>query len=75
MMKLAMIAVHNRMKEHCLQSVMLLQIHDELVFEMHPDERDILPAMVKSCMESAYSLGDIPVVVDIGTGTNWAEAH
>lgn len=75
MMKLAMIAVHNRIKERRLQSVMLLQIHDELVFEMHPDERTILPDIVKSCMESAYSLGDIPVVVDIGTGTNWAEAH
>jgi DNA polymerase I len=75
MMKLAMIAVHNQMREQRIQSKMLLQIHDELVFEMHPDERDTLPALVKRCMEGAMSLGNVPVIVETGMGGNWAEAH
>ncbi len=75
MMKLAMIALHKAMHEQKLRSKMLLQIHDELVLEMHPAERNILPPLVKSCMESAFQLGNIPVIVEIGTGVNWAEAH
>jgi DNA polymerase-1 len=75
MMKLAMTTVHREMKRQNLQSKMLLQIHDELVFEMHPSERETLPELVKTCMEGALSLGEIPVVVEMGTGKNWAEAH
>ncbi len=79
MMKLAMVAVYRAMKEQNLQSKMLLQIHDELVFEMIPEEEYILPNLVKSCMEGAMALGEgenaVPIVVELGTGKNWAEAH
>ncbi len=75
MMKLAMTAIHKEMKRLNLQSKMLLQIHDELVFEMHPDESETLQTLVKTCMEGALSLGEVPVVVEMGVGNNWAEAH
>lgn len=75
MMKLAMIAIAAAMKQQGLRSTMLLQIHDELIFEMMPEERDVLPVLVKSCMESVFSLGAVPVVAEIGVGRNWAEAH
>jgi DNA polymerase-1 len=75
MMKLAMVRIHRAMKEQHLKSTMLLQIHDELVFEMPQHEAEILPPLVKSCMESAYSLGAVPVVAELGIGKNWAEAH
>lgn len=75
MMKLAMTAIYREMKRLNLQSKMLLQIHDELVFEMHPDETETLQSLVKTCMESALTLGDVPVVVEMGIGSNWAAAH
>lgn len=75
MMKLAMIALRREMERRAMRSAMLLQIHDELVFEMHPDERDSLPELVRSCMENALPLDGVPVVVEMGTGKNWAEAH
>ncbi len=75
MMKLAMIAVHKAMKAKNLKSKMLLQIHDELVFEVMDGEMDELSALVKSCMESALPLGKVPVLVELGTGKNWDEAH
>ncbi len=74
-MKLAMTAVYKEMKRRAMQSRMLLQIHDELVFEMHPSESETLPKLVRTCMEGALSLGDVPVLVEMGTGKNWAEAH
>jgi DNA polymerase-1 len=75
MMKLAMIAVHKAMKTHKFKSKMLLQIHDELVFEVMDGEMDELSAVVKSCMENALPLGKVPVLVELGTGKNWDEAH
>lgn len=75
MMKRAMIAVHAEMKRLGVRSRMLLQIHDELVFEMEQDEKDVLMPLVKRCMESSLELGSVPVVVEMGTGQNWAEAH
>lgn len=75
MMKLAMTTIHREMKRLGFKSKMLLQIHDELVFEMHPSERETLPALVKTCMEGSLSLGEVPVVVEMGVGGNWAEAH
>jgi DNA polymerase-1 len=75
MMKRAMIAVHSEMKRLGVRSRMLLQIHDELVFEMEQDEKDVLMPLVKRCMEGALELGSVPVVVEMGTGRNWAEAH
>jgi len=53
---------------------MLLQVHDELVFDVPKDEVDSLKSMVKIEMENAFKL-EVPLVVDIGIGNNWLEAH
>ena len=53
---------------------MILQVHDELVFDVVPEELDTLGRMVRELMESAMEL-DVPVMVDMGTGENWLEAH
>jgi DNA polymerase-1 len=53
---------------------MLLQVHDELVFDVPKEEIDALQTMVKTEMENAFSI-DVPLVVDIGIGNNWLEAH
>ena len=75
MMKLAMISVHKAMKAQNLKSKMLLQIHDELVFEVMEGEVEVMSSLVKSCMENALPLGKVPVLVELGTGKNWDEAH
>ncbi len=75
MMKLAMIHVHAAMKKYKMRSMMILQIHDELVFEAREEELDDLRTIVKEQMENAYTLGNVPVVVEIGIGNNWEEAH
>jgi len=72
--KIAMINIHKKLEEENLQTKMLLQVHDELVFDVHKTELDQIKDLVKSEMESAYSL-DVPLVVDLGTGKNWLEAH
>jgi DNA polymerase-1 len=53
---------------------MLLQVHDELVFDVYKDELDELKALVVEKMEAAVSL-EIPMVAEVGTGSNWLEAH
>ena len=75
MMKIAMINVDKEMRRLGLKSLMLLQVHDELVFEALKSEIDKLTALVVKEVENALSLGDVPVVVDTGTGINWLEAH
>ncbi len=72
--KLAMISVHNRIKAEQLSTRMILQVHDELVFEVPEHEIEKLTALVKETMEHAVDL-DIPLTVDIGIGDNWLEAH
>ncbi len=72
--KIAMINIHNRLFNENWQSKMLLQVHDELVFDAHKDELEKLKEMVKSEMEKAFIL-EVPLVVDLGTGLNWLEAH
>lgn len=72
--KLAMIEVHNYLKEEQLESRMLLQVHDELIFEIHESEVDSVPQKIKNMMESAYTL-DVPLDVDMGLAENWLEAH
>ena len=71
--KLAMLQIDERMREAKLEGKMLLQIHDELLFECPPSELDALVAIVKDRMENAVELG-VPLVVDIGHGASWAEA-
>jgi DNA polymerase-1 len=75
MMKLAMINVHGRMKQEGMQSLMIMQIHDELVFDAVKDEVEALRDLVKHEMEHAMSLGDVPIIVETGIGQNWEEAH
>lgn len=72
--KLAMINIHNWLEENAKQSRMLLQVHDELVFEIHESELDEVPAKITELMESAVEL-DVPLKVDTGMGENWLEAH
>ncbi|WP_234571799.1 DNA polymerase I [Rhodohalobacter sp. 614A] len=72
--KLAMINIHNWLEENQKQSRMLLQVHDELVFEIHESELDEVPAKIQELMESAVDLV-VPLKVDTGIGENWLEAH
>jgi DNA polymerase-1 len=72
--KLAMINIDRRLEREGLDARMLLQVHDELVFEVRPGDVDALKALVKTEMEGAYPLA-VPVRVEIGVGPNWADAH
>jgi DNA polymerase-1 len=74
MIKLAMIKIHNEFKKRKTKSKMVLQVHDELVFDIHKDEVDELKPIIKEIMESALPL-KVPVVVDTGVGNNWLDAH
>ncbi len=72
--KLAMLTIYDKMQEQHFKAQMLLQVHDELVFECPKSELDALTQLVKTEMEAAYSL-QVPLTVDIGIGQNWLEAH
>ncbi len=74
MIKLAMIRIHEHMKSLKMKSKLVLQIHDELLFEASKDELDDLQAMVVEEMEGALKL-TVPVIVDSGVGESWFEAH
>jgi DNA polymerase-1 len=74
MIKLAMIAIQRRLKEGGFRTMMILQVHDELVFDVPEDEIDKLKPIVKQEMEGAIEM-KVPVVVDFGVGDNWLEAH
>lgn len=72
--KVAMIKVADRLKNEGLKSKMVLQVHDELVFDVVPDEIDILSRVVKEEMESVICLS-VPLTVECESGSNWLEAH
>ena len=72
LIKIAMIRIDNALKTRQLQSKMLLQVHDELVFEVIPSELDQVKELVKYEMEHAAELS-VPLVVDLGVGNNWLE--
>ncbi|MFA5012106.1 MAG: DNA polymerase I [Ignavibacteria bacterium] len=74
MIKIAMIEIHNVFKEKKFKSKMLLQVHDELVFEVYKPEIEEVKKIVLREMKNAIKL-DVPVEVEIGTGKNWYEAH
>ncbi|HZA99316.1 MAG TPA: DNA polymerase I, partial [Gemmatimonadales bacterium] len=73
LIKLAMVRIHRAIRDRGLQSRMLLQVHDELVFEAPPEEVQTLAELVREQMENVAQLR-VPLVVDIGTGPNWLEA-
>lgn len=72
--KMAMISVHDEMKKRELKSNMILQVHDELVFDAYKPELEELKDLVRVKMEGVMDIG-VPLVTDMGTGTNWLEAH
>ena len=72
--KLAMIQIHQKIKNENWQSKMLLQVHDELVFDVLKSEKEGFEKMVKTEMEKAFDIG-LPLVVEIGFGNHWLEAH
>jgi len=74
LIKLAMINIHRWMEREGLRSQMIMQVHDELVFDAHRDEVDLLKAHIKPLMEEAYAM-EVPLQVEVGQGENWLEAH
>lgn len=72
--KIAMIRIHDKLIKGKYKSKMLLQVHDELVFDIYKPELEELMVMIREEMENAYKL-EVPLVVDIGVGKNWLEAH
>lgn len=72
--KLAMIAVQREMKKQGVKSKLLLQVHDELVFDVHTSELEMMPQLVKTAMEQAVDFV-VPMVVEANVGANWLEAH
>ena len=74
MIKLAMINIHKELKKHNFKSKMVLQVHDELVFDAHKNEIDDLKGIIKELMENSLPL-NVPVVAELGIGNNWLEAH
>ncbi len=72
--KLAMINIYSRFKQENFKSKMLLQVHDELVFDAHKDELETIKPIIKYEMENAFKMS-VPLDVEMGTGYNWLEAH
>jgi DNA polymerase-1 len=70
--KIAMVSLHNEMAGRGLKTMMTLQVHDELVFEVPPAEMDIMKMLVQEIMPEAMKLS-VPLKIDIKTGPNWGE--
>jgi DNA polymerase-1 len=76
MIKLAMVKIHRSFKEKGFRSKMILQVHDELVFDVLKEEVEEIKPVIIDCMQSAMPLpNNVPVVAEIGVGDNWLEAH
>ena len=76
MIKLAMVKVHDEFKKHKFKSKMILQVHDELVFDAVSEEVEAIKPVIIEAMQSAMSLpNEVPVVAEVGSGENWLEAH
>lgn len=74
MIKLAMVKIHDLMQGR--KSKMVLQVHDELLFDLHLDEQHELPPLILEAMEAAISLpNEVPIKIDLGFGDNWLQAH
>lgn len=72
--KIAMINIYNLLKDNKLKTKILLQVHDELIFDVPKNELDFVKPLIKKTMEEAYQFA-VPLVVDLGIGKNWLEAH
>ncbi|MBU3676000.1 MAG: DNA polymerase I, partial [Chitinophagaceae bacterium] len=76
MIKLAMIRIHKALREANLKSKMILQVHDELVFDVHRSEIETMKALILEHMQKAMPLpNEVPVLAEVGLGENWLEAH
>ncbi|HWJ91681.1 MAG TPA: DNA polymerase, partial [Flavisolibacter sp.] len=76
MIKLAMVSVARTLKEKKFRSKMILQVHDELVFDAVREEADQIKPIILDCMQSAMTLPNgVPVIAEVGEGLNWLEAH
>lgn len=76
MIKLAMIKIHAAFLQHGFQSKMLLQVHDELVFDVLKEELDAVKPVILDCMQTALELPNgVPSIAEVGSGENWLEAH
>jgi len=76
MIKLAMIKINKAFHHHGFKSKMLLQVHDELIFDVRKDELEMVKPVIIECMQHALALpNDVPTTAEIGSGTNWLEAH
>lgn len=76
MIKLAMSAMHDAIKKSGLKSKMILQVHDELVFDARIEEVDRLKPLILECMQNALALpNQVPVIAEVGQGASWLEAH
>jgi DNA polymerase-1 len=76
MIKLAMISIHAAIKQKQLKSKMILQVHDELVFDVLKEELDTIKPIILECMKNALSLpNEVPADAELGSGANWLEAH
>ena len=75
MIKIAMNRIHERLATEDWKTQMLLQVHDELVFEVPPAELDAVQSLIDTEMREALPLDEVPVVVDMDVGPNWLEAH
>jgi DNA polymerase I len=74
MIKVAMINIHDWMKKEKVKSQMIMQVHDELVFDVHKSEKDIMKEKVEQFMKTAITM-EVPMEIGIGFGENWLEAH
>jgi len=72
--KMAMIKIQKELEKEKLQTRMLLQVHDELVFESPVDEIELATNIIKMEMENAIET-QVPLLVEVGVGNNWLEAH
>jgi DNA polymerase-1 len=70
--KIAMVNLHRAMQKHQMKTMMTMQVHDELVFELPPEELDALKSMVQEIMPNAMQLA-VPLKIDIKVGKNWSE--
>ncbi len=76
MIKLAMIKIHHEFIKQGFKSKMLLQVHDELVFDAHKDEVELIKPVILNCMQTALALpNEVPTDAEVGVGENWLEAH
>jgi len=76
MIKMAMIKIEEAFHQNKFQSKMLLQVHDELVFDVLKEELEAVKPVILHCMQTAMKLpNDVPTNAEIGFGNNWLEAH